>query len=100
MLSLFRTVRTTPCNLQYQGEFVVFDEDVERSFKTSFDSCKSDCLKSTQCRTMYRLNGFRFIVNKDVEHSPYAGSMLYYKVCTGIYGMFDIKQFTFCVSIY
>lgn len=83
-------LRTTPCKLQYQGEFVVFDEDVERSYKTSFDSCKSDCLKSTQCRTMYRLNGFCFIVNKDVEHSPYAGSMLYHKVCTGIYD--DVRE--------
>lgn len=83
-------LRTTPCNLQYQGEFVVFDEDVERSYKTSFDSCKSDCLKSTQCRTMYRLNGFCFTVNKDVERRPLAGPMFYLKVCAGIYD--DVRE--------
>lgn len=40
---------------------------------------------------MYCFNGFCFIVNKDVEYSLYVGLMLYYKVCIGIYGMFDIK---------
>lgn len=77
-------LRTTPCNLQYQGEFTVSDKDVELLYKSSLDSCKSDCLKSTQCRIMFHINGFCFIVNKDVDHSPYPGSMFYLKVCAGI----------------
>lgn len=85
---LFRTVRTT-CSLQYQGDFVVSDGDHGSSYKTSFDACKSDCLKSTQCRAMYYLNGFCSTINKDVVPIPCTGSMLYYKACTGIYGKYD-----------
>lgn len=83
-------LRTSPCNLQYQGEFVVSDGDYERAYKTTLDSCKSDCLKSTQCRAMYYLNGFCFIVNKDVERRPFAGPMFYLKVCAGIYD--DVRE--------
>lgn len=83
-------LRTTPCNLQYQGEFTVSDKDVELLYKSSLDSCKSDCLKSTQCRIMFHINGFCFIVNKDVDHSPYPGSMFYLKVCAGIYD--DLRE--------
>lgn len=77
-------LRTT-CSLQYQGDFVVSDGDHESSYKTSFDACKSDCLKSTQCRAMYYLNGFCSTINKDVVPIPCTGSMFYYKACTGIY---------------
>lgn len=77
----------TSCSLQYQGEFVVSDEDVELSYKSSLDSCKSDCLKSTQCRIIYYVSGFCSIVNKDAGHSLiYPGSMLYLKMCAGIHG--------------
>lgn len=85
---LFYIVRT--CRLQYQGELAVRDPDVERAYKSTLDSCKSDCLNSTQCRAMYHSGGFCFIVYKDTTPLQFVGSAFFQKVCTGIYCKFDI----------
>lgn len=78
------------CSLQHQGEFVVSDPDVERAYKSTLDSCKSDCLNSTPCRVMYHTNGFCFIVYKDTPGLRFLGSMFFQKVCTGIY--YDVRE--------
>lgn len=87
---LFYIVRK--CSLQYQGEFVVHDTDYERVYKSTLDSCKSDCLNSTQCRAMYHIRGYCFIVYKDTLPLHLVGSAFFQKVCTGIYCKFDICQ--------
>lgn len=78
------------CSLQYQGEFVVHDTDYERVYKSTLDSCKSDCLNSTQCRAMYHIRGYCFIVYKDTLPLHLVGSAFFQKVCTGIY--YDVRE--------
>lgn len=86
--SITNILRT--CSLQYQGEFAVSDPDVERAYKSTLDSCKSDCLNSTQCRVMYHYNGFCAIVYRDTQPLRLLGSMFFQKVCTGIY--YDVRE--------
>lgn len=65
------------------GSYVVEDQDIERATKKSVEDCERECLNDEKCRAIFYVNGFCFIVYKDVPPKPYTGTALYYdKVCT------------------
>lgn len=72
------------------GSNVIEDQDFERSSKKSVEDCESECLNDEWCQAMFYLNGFCFIVYKDVPTKPYSGIALYYdKVCNHSYSKYS-----------
>lgn len=84
------------CKLQKLSESnVVEDRDVERATKKSAEDCERECLNDEKCRAVYYLNGFCFIVYKDVPPKPYTGStpsLYYHKVCNHTYSKYSKNE--------
>lgn len=89
------------CELQKQsGNYVVGDTDYESVNKKTLGDCESDCLNDEKCRVMYYVNGFCFIVYKDVPSKPYSGIALYYdKVCNHTYSKYSKIDCCACYSL-
>lgn len=64
------------------GNYFVEDEYIERVIKKFFEDCESECLDDEKCCVIVYVNGFCFIVYKDVFFILYGFVVLYYeKVC-------------------
>lgn len=82
------------------GGWAVADTEIERNSKTTFESCKTNCIQDVKCNAMYYLNGFCFIVyNKNPARSSYAGSSYLSKVCNHTYGKFLLLSFKFIHNV-
>ncbi|XP_061175607.1 delta-like protein B [Saccostrea echinata] len=79
------TTEVTNCSMQAKpGSFVVDDTKRELLLgKRSLDACKQVCLDDKECKAMYHLKEFCFIVKEDATPEPYTSdtSLFFEKDC-------------------